>query len=111
MVQPIDLQVLLNRTLELQRIQAVTLRQPQEESEIFKTRTNQEIAEEECQVLIKKKNVHGRVEEEKNRFRGRESRSEEEKEQQKKQERREERSAAKKDGLETGKGQLIDMEI
>ena len=64
MVQPIDLQVLLNRTLELQRTQAVTLRQPQEENEIFKNRTNQEIAEEERQVREKEK-VHGRVEEEK----------------------------------------------
>jgi hypothetical protein len=108
MVQPIDLQVLLNRTLELQRTQAVTLRQPQEENEIFKNRTNQEIAEEERQVRRKKEKVHGRVEEEKNRFRGRDARGDEEKEHQKKQERY---AAAKKDGLEKEKGRLIDMEV
>lgn len=104
MVQPIDLQVLLNRALEVQRTQAVTLRQPQEESEIVKNRTNQEIAKEERQVRRKKEKVHGRVEEEKNRFRGRENRDGQGKKQQ----------AAiytKKRIPEKGKGQLIDLEV
>ncbi|HHU82658.1 MAG TPA: hypothetical protein GXZ26_06610 [Firmicutes bacterium] len=104
MVQPIDLHVLLNRALELQRTQAVTLRQPQEESEIFKNRTNQEIEEEERQVRRKKEKVHGRVEEEKNRFQGRGGRGEQGK-------KRQGSAGAKKQGLEKEKGQLIDMEV
>ncbi|NLY88895.1 MAG: hypothetical protein GX085_04665 [Firmicutes bacterium] len=104
MVQPIDLHVLLNRTLEVQRTQAVTLRQPQEESEIFKNRTNQEIAEEERQVRRKKEKVHGRVEEEKNRFRERDGRGKQGK-------KRQDAAETKKQRLEKGKGQLIDMEV
>ncbi|NLW08340.1 MAG: hypothetical protein GX036_00600 [Firmicutes bacterium] len=104
MVQPIDLQVLLNRALEVQRTQAVTLRQPVEESENFKNRTNQEIEEEERQVRRKKEKVHGRVEEEKNRFRGRDSRDGQKK-------KRQGAADTKKHWPGKEKGQLIDMEV
>lgn len=103
MVQPIDLHVLLNRALELQRIQAVALRQQQEENEIFKNRTNQEIAEEERQVRRKKEKVHGRVEEEKNRSREKGGRGQQGKE-------RQNFARAKNQNREKGKGQIIDME-
>ena len=103
MVQPIDLQVLLNRALEVQRTQAVTLRQPVEESENFKNRTNQEIEEEERQVRRKRrKSTEGSKK--RKPFPGRDSRDGQKK-------KRQGAADTKKHWPGKEKGQLIDMEV
>ena len=104
MVQPIDLHVLLNRALELQRIQGVALRQPQDENEAFKNRVAQEITEEERQVRRKREMVDGRIHKEEGRNRERRERGGERR-------RNHSRFTAPKRDRINGKGQIIDLEV
>jgi|SRR5690554_1977559 len=105
MVQPIDLHVLLNRALELQRIQGVALRQPQDENEAFKNRVAQEITEEERQVRRKREMVDGRIHKEE------EGRNRERRERGGERRRNHSHSTAPKRDRINGKGQIVDLEV
>jgi len=61
MLGPLDVQVLTNRTMEVQKTQGAMLRQPQDEAEIAKTRLDQEIQKQAQQVRRKDQMVDGRI--------------------------------------------------
>ncbi len=104
MVQPIDLHVLLNRVLELQRLQGVALRQPQDENETFKNRIAQEVIEEERQVRRRKEIVHGRIHEEERSNRGQREPAGEKK-------RQRSRSPSSERNRKDDRGLIIDFEV
>lgn len=61
MLGPLDVQVLINRTLEVQKIQGNVLRRPEEEGEVFKERVAREVKDEERRVRRRSQVVSGRV--------------------------------------------------
>lgn len=61
MLGPLDVQVLINRTLDIQKIQGAALKQPEEEDEVHKQRRLREVEEEERQVRRRNQIVEGRV--------------------------------------------------
>lgn len=61
MLGPLDVQVLINRTLDIQKIQGAALKQLEEEDEAHKQRRLQEVEEEERQVRRRNQIVEGRV--------------------------------------------------
>lgn len=104
MVQPIDLHVLLNRALELQRLQGVALRQPQDENETFKNRVAQEVIEEERQVRRRKEIVHGQIQKEESSNRGQRESSGEKR-------RHRSRSPSSGRSRKDDRGLIIDLEV
>ncbi|NLW56909.1 MAG: hypothetical protein GX050_09930 [Firmicutes bacterium] len=63
MLGPLDVQVLVNRTLEVQKLQGNILQQQEDESEIQKNRRDNEIRKAEQQVRRKSETVQGRIQE------------------------------------------------
>ena len=61
MLGPLDVQVLTNRTMEIQKTQGAALRQPQDERERAQIRLEQEIQRQERQVHRKEQMVDGRT--------------------------------------------------
>lgn len=61
MLGPFDVQVLVNRTLDVQKLQGNVLHQQEDESEVQKNRLDNQIRKEEKQVRRKSEAVHGRI--------------------------------------------------
>ena len=70
MLGPLDVQVLTNRTMEIQKTQGAALRQPQDERERAQIRLEQEIQRQERQVHRKEQMVDGRIDQRQQRSRG-----------------------------------------
>ncbi|HEY8344372.1 MAG TPA: hypothetical protein VIL66_04170 [Bacillota bacterium] len=69
MLGPLDVQVLTNRTMEIQKAQGAALRQPQDEREIAQIRREQDIQRQERQVRRKEQLVDGRIDQRQQRSR------------------------------------------
>lgn len=75
MLGPLDVQVLTNRTMEIQKTQGAALRQPQDEREMAQIRREQDIQRQERQVHRKEQMVDGRIDQRQRQQRGREERN------------------------------------
>ncbi|HHT04673.1 MAG TPA: hypothetical protein GXZ97_00200 [Hydrogenispora sp.] len=64
MIGPLDTQVLVNRTLEVQKQHGGAIQGQEDEEEIRKERLNNQISREEQRVQRKSEIVHGRVQDE-----------------------------------------------
>ncbi len=105
MLGPLDVQVLVNRTLEVQKLQGNILQQQEDESEVQKNRRENEVRKAEQQVRRKGEAVHGRIQDG-----GREQQASTRQNQKRESagKKEENRSSAKQ--LE-GKGRFIDLEV
>lgn len=104
MIGPLDVQVLVNRTLEVQKLQGNAMHLPEDENENFKQRLNNQVKREEKQVSRKSEIVHGQIRDEGKRKEERDNKQE------KKRTSKEEmtKEKLKSNGL---KGRFIDMEL
>jgi hypothetical protein len=76
---PLDVQVLTNRTLEIQKTQGAALRQPQDEREMAQVRIDQDIQRQERQVRRKEQIVDGRIDHRQRRQKGQEEKGDQKK--------------------------------
>ncbi|HBK68350.1 MAG TPA: hypothetical protein DDZ91_06895 [Firmicutes bacterium] len=104
MIGPLNVQVLVNRTLDVQKQQGHSLNVIEDENKILKNRLDNQIKKEEQQVRRKSETVQGRVQDDHSR--------KEERDSQHQGKNFSGEQPSKKDGKQTDwKGRFIDMEL
>ncbi len=104
MIGPLDVQVLVNRTLEVQKLQGNAMHMPEDENENFKQRLNNQVKREEQQVRRKSEIVHGQIRDDGKRKEERDNKHEKNKSSNEEMT----KEKLKSNGL---KGRFIDMEL
>jgi hypothetical protein len=105
MIGPLDVQVLVNRTLEVQKLQGNAMHLPEDENENFKQRLDNQVKKEEQQVRRKSEIVHGQIREDGRRKEEMDKKNEE------KRNSKDEMKKKKTKSTNGLKGRFIDMEL